>query len=67
MAVTSDHIWYPGGGATAYDLRKIVSWSDDNDDATKVRVRFIGDPIAVVTFVKADFETAKQDSIDAGG
>ena len=67
MAVSSDHIWYPGGADTAYDLRKVISWSDDNDDATKVRVRFIGDPVAIVTFVKADYEAAKQDSIDAGG
>lgn len=66
--VISFHIWYPSGyPGTAYDLRRVVSWSDSSDDATKTRVRFVGDPVAVVEFVKADFEVAKQASLDNGG
>jgi hypothetical protein len=65
--VVSHHIWYPAGyPGTAYDLRQITAWHDV-DDPTLVRVRFVGDPVAVVEFNKLAFETAKQDSLDHGG
>lgn len=66
--VTSDFIWYPSGyPGPAYDMRKVVHWVEDYRDATKVSVRFVGDPVAVVSFPKADFEVAMQTSLDAGG
>lgn len=64
MAVTSAHIYYPGGGDTAYDLRKVESWYDDAD-GTSVVVRFTSHPTATVKFVKSTFEVAKQASLDA--
>ena len=67
MAVISDHIWYPGGGDTAYDLRQVVSWAPNNNDATKANVRFVSSSSQVVTFDLAAFEVAKQASLDAGG
>lgn len=69
MAVTSNHIWYPeGGDSPAYDLRKIVSWHEPSPNPNgRVKVRFIGDPVALVDFDLSDFETAKQNSLDNGG
>lgn len=64
--VVNANIWYPGGyPGTAYDLRKIVSWVQNTP--TTVKVRFLGDPVALVIFDAAAFEAAKQASLDAGG
>ena len=64
MAVVNDNIWYPGGGDTAYDLRYIIAWSVDTVDNTKVNIRFAASPHNTVQFDLADFEAAKQLSLD---
>lgn len=59
---TSPHILVIG--STAYDLRKVVFWSDKG--ANEVRVYFEG-VMQAVEIPKTDFETAKLASLSAGG
>ena len=64
--IISPHIWYPAGyPGPAYDLRKTIHWSCDSFSPTRTRVRFLGDPVAVVSLDTAAFEAAKQASLDA--
>lgn len=66
--VASPHIWYPDGyPGSAYDLRQIVTWNPKTDANQIAQVRFVGDPVAVTDFDMADFEAAKQNSLDNGG
>lgn len=64
--VISPHIWYPNGyPGPAYDLRKTLHWAPPTAGADRLNVRFLGDPIAVVSFNGPAFEVAKQASLDA--
>lgn len=66
--ITSPHVWYPQGyPGPAYDLREVMSWSDDQQDPTLVNVRFVGDTVTIAQFDKALFEAAKQNSLDNDG
>ncbi len=63
--VTSVFILYQG--STAYDLRKVSSWSKTNPDPTNptVQVRFIDMPDNTVPFDEATFIPAMQACLDA--
>lgn len=63
MPVVSPFIFYTG--ATAYDLRKVVSVVPDIDNPTRVLVRFIDDNRVVVPFIQATFEPAWQAALIA--
>jgi len=64
-SVTSPFILYTG--TTAYDLRKVSSWSQTNPqtEPATVQVRFIDMPERTVPFDMATFETAMQAALDA--
>jgi len=63
--VTSPFILYVN--TTAYDLRKVSSWSKTNPDPTNptVQVRFIDMPETTITFDEATFIVAMQACLDA--
>ena len=65
MAVTSPFIFYVD--TTAYDLRKVSSWSETSPETqpATVQVRFIDMPERTVPFDMAAFETAMQACLDA--
>ncbi len=58
----SDHILVVG--SSAYDLRKVIFWADQN--ATKVTVQFEGFETSV-ELDRTAFETKKTASLAAGG
>ncbi len=63
--VSSPFILYVN--TTAYDLRKVSSWSDTNPESTNptVQVRFIDMPEKAVEFDAATFIPAMQAALDA--
>ena len=57
--VNNVHIWYPSGyPGPAWNLYQVQDWAPDANNATLVRVRFVGLEEATVTFDKTAFETA---------
>jgi len=66
--IINPHIWYPGGyPGTCYDMREVVTWYPKPGYPTIAVARFVADTVATVEFTLADFEAAKQNSLDNGG
>ncbi len=64
--ITSPYVLYVG--TTAYDLRKVITWSEPKVQPVTpiVQVRFQSEPMAVLPFTKSTFETAMQAAQTAG-
>jgi len=57
-----DRFYQPVVGGPVYDLQYVLHWTDDLDDATKVRVRFTYQEQdgGLLAFDRTSFESAYQ-------